>query len=76
MKNWKPREVIRFLKKRGFAELKNNRGKGDHCCLLRETKDTRYYTEVDKGRPSFSAREMLSFVKQAGVSRAEWRKGR
>ena len=47
-----------FLKRNGFEELKNNRGKRDHCCL----KNNESYMEIDKGKKSFSAREMLSFV--------------
>jgi len=76
LKNWTPKRVVSFLtrKKRGFEKLKNNRGKGDHCCLY--NKETEAYTEVDMGRKSFSAREMLTFVNQTKIPKEEWLKGK
>lgn len=59
VKNWSPREVISFLKKNGFSEIKLN--KGDHCGLFNNV--TKAYTEVDKGRDAFTKREMLGFWK-------------
>ncbi len=69
LKNWKPREIVSFLKKKGFVETKK-RKKGDHCCLV--NRETGAYTEVDMGRGSFYVREMLSFVKQSGISKEDW----
>lgn len=69
LKNWSPREVISFLKKNGFNEIKN---KGDHCCLY--NLKTQAYTEVDKGRDAFTQREMLGFVKQTKILKEDWLK--
>lgn len=73
IKNKSPKWIIRFLKRHGFVELKNNQGKGDHSCL--RNAETKAYTEVDKGRDAFTAREIKAFIKQTGVEEAEWRKG-
>lgn len=67
LKNWKPKKVITFLKKNGFILKKV---KGDHYCFYNP--DTHAYTEVDYGRSSFSAREMLTFVKQSRLARGLW----
>jgi predicted RNA binding protein YcfA (HicA-like mRNA interferase family) len=71
LKNWKPREIIAFLLKNGFEEIKKKtKSKGDHVCLF--NKKTKKYTEVDLGRKSYSAREMLTISKQTGISRDKW----
>jgi len=73
LKNWKPREIISFLQKNDFEEIKKKkRGKGDHVCLFNRT--TKKYTEIDMGRKSYSAREMLTIAKQTDVPREEWLK--
>ncbi|MFA5351699.1 MAG: type II toxin-antitoxin system HicA family toxin [Candidatus Gracilibacteria bacterium] len=71
LKNWKPREVVAFLLKQGFVEIKK-KGGGDHKCLLK--KENGAYTEVDMGKKSFSAREMLTFTKQTLIPRKLWKK--
>ena len=71
VKNKSPKWVVRFLLKQGFTELTNNRGKGDHKCLL--NKATGAYTEVDMGRDSFTAREIKTFIKQTSVEEKKWR---
>lgn len=71
LKNWKPREIVAFLESKDFEEIKKKRG-GDHRCLFNSK--TRKYTEVDMGRKSFGAREMLSIVKQSGLPRKIWKK--
>jgi predicted RNA binding protein YcfA (HicA-like mRNA interferase family) len=66
LKNWKPKEIIAFLLKNGFEEIKKKkRGRGDHVCLF--NKKNGKYTEIDKGRKSYSAREMLTISKQTGI---------
>lgn len=71
LKNWSPRKIIGFLKKKGFVEIRSN--KGDHCCLY--NKKTKAYTEVDKGKDAFTQREMIgSFVRQTGIPKEEWLK--
>jgi len=71
LKNWSSREIVKFLKKNGFLEIKKRkRSTGDHCCLFDEK--TKAYTEIDMGHRSFSAREMLAISKQSGVKREEW----
>lgn len=72
LKNWSPKKVISFLKKNGFIDLRLN--KGDHCCL--QNSETAAYTEVDKGRDAFTQREMLGFVCQTGIPKADWLKGK
>ncbi|MBU1900796.1 hypothetical protein KKG82_00295 [Patescibacteria group bacterium] len=72
VKNWSPRDVISFLKKNGFVELKKS--KGDHCCLFNS--ETKAYTEVDKGRDAFTAREMLGFIEQTQIPKEFWIKGK
>lgn len=73
LKNWHPREIVSFLKKNGFVEIKRKkRSKGDHVCLF--NMQTKAYTEVDDGRKSFSAREMLTIAKQSKIDREEWLK--
>lgn len=75
LKNWKPRRVISFLKKSGFIEIKKkNRGTGDHCCLYKGTGINKKYTEIDKGKKTFSAREMHTFAKQTGIEKKLWLK--
>ncbi|MCC7196694.1 type II toxin-antitoxin system HicA family toxin [Candidatus Peregrinibacteria bacterium] len=71
LKNWSPREVVRFLKKNGFTEIK---GKGDHCCLFNEI--TKAYTEVDMGRDAFAQREMLQYTTQTLIPKENWKKGK
>ena len=71
LKNWKPKEIIKFLKKNGFVEIKKKK-RGDHKCF--QNPETKMYTEIDMGWKSFSAREMLTFTKQTGISRPLWRK--
>ncbi len=75
LKNWSPRQVKKFLLKNGFEEIKRKKS-GDHCCLCKGDKgDEDYkYTEIDMGKKSFSAWELLSFVKQSGIPKDEWKK--
>jgi hypothetical protein len=71
LKNWSAKEIVCFLKKNGFLEIKKKkRSKGDHCCLFNAK--TRAYTEVDMGHKSFSAREMLTIAKQSGIAKEKW----
>ena len=72
VKNWSPRNLISFLKKNGFSQWYPC--KGDHCCLYNPK--TKAYTEVDKGRGSFSAREMLQFIGQSKIEKKYWIKGK
>jgi len=72
VKNWSPRDIIRFLKKNGFVELKKHIG--DHCCLFNS--ETKAYTEVDKGRDAFTAREMLGFIQATQIPKEHWKKGK
>lgn len=73
LKNWRPREILSFLKQKGFVEIKRKkRSKGDHICLFNT--QTKAYTEVDGGRKSFSAREMLTIAKQSKIDREQWLK--
>lgn len=71
LKNWSPRDIVRFLKKNGFVEQD---AKGDHCGLYNST--TKAYTEVDMGRDAFTQREMLQFVIQAKIQKEKWKKGK
>ena len=71
LKNWSPRDILRFLKKNGFVELKS---KGDHCGLFNA--QTKAYTEVDMGRDAFTQREMLGFVMQTKISIENWKKSK
>ena len=71
LKNWKPKEVMSFLLKNGFSETKKKK-KGDHKCLFK--KETEAYTEIDMGRKSFGARDMLTISKQSKIPRAFWKK--
>ena len=71
MKNWSPKDIVRFLKKNGFENVK---GKGDHSCLFNES--TKAYTEIDMGRDAFTQREMLGFVTQIKISKDKWKKGK
>lgn len=73
LKNWKPKEVIKFIKKNRFIEIKSHQG-GDHRCLFNKT--TKAYTEVDMGHKSFSAREMLTFAKQSKIDKSIWLKSK
>ena len=70
LKNWSPRDIVRFLKKNGFVQVD---AKGDHCGLYNPV--TRAYTEVDMGRDAFTQREMLGFVVQTKISKEHWKKG-
>lgn len=71
LKNWSPRDIVRFLKKNGFVNMK---GKGDHSCLFNDA--TKAYTEVDMGRDAFTQREMLGFVQQTRIEKELWKKGK
>lgn len=71
LKNWSPKKIVKFLRQNGFKEIKKKkRSKGDHCCLY--NKKTKAYTEIDMGHKSFTAREMLTIVKQSNVSKEKW----
>jgi predicted RNA binding protein YcfA (HicA-like mRNA interferase family) len=71
LKNWSAKKIVKFLKQKGFVEIKKKkRSTGDHCCLFNEK--TKAYTEVDMGHSSFSVREMLSIIKQSGVLKQDW----
>lgn len=71
LKNWKPKEIVSFLKKKGFSEIKKDkRSRGDHICLRNE--ETKAYTEVDMGRKSYSVREMLTIAKQTLIDKKDW----
>ena len=67
LKNWSPKDVVRFLKKNGFVEMK---AKGDHCGLY--SKDLHAHTEVDMNHGSFYASEMLAFVQQTKIAKEKW----
>jgi predicted RNA binding protein YcfA (HicA-like mRNA interferase family) len=71
LKNWNPRDVVRFLKKNGFVDID---AKGDHCGL--HNPETGAYTEVDWGKNSFSQREMKSFICQSKIAVEHWKKGK
>jgi predicted RNA binding protein YcfA (HicA-like mRNA interferase family) len=71
LKNWKPKEVIQFLMANGFVQIKIKKS-GDHKCFF--NKNTGAYTEIDMGKKSFSAREMLTLSKQSKILRAFWKK--
>lgn len=71
LKNWTAKKIVKFLKQNDFVEIKKKkRSTGDHCCLYNEI--IKAYTEVDMGHKSFSAREMLSIVKQSGIAKQDW----
>lgn len=73
LKNWSPRDIIRFLKKNGFVEM-TSKSKGDHCCLFNPS--SKKYTEIDRGRDAFTLREMAGLVHQAGIRKELWKKGK
>lgn len=71
LKHWKPREVVKFLKKQGFIAI-TSRGKGDHCFM--HNPKTQKGFPVDMGRDSFFASEMKNFCKSSEIAEENWKK--
>jgi len=71
LRNWTYKDVISFLKRKGFKFLQER--EGSHEAWI--SQDKKFVVEVNfiQGKKSYPPRTLETMIRQSGISKKEWR---
>lgn len=69
LKNWKYRDVLAFLKEKGFVFSKEK--EGSHEAWI--SADEKAIVEVNFTKNSYPIRTLETMIRQSGILKKEWR---